>query len=124
MIRAGHGYSSSKKLCVVQPSWPAVGAEADLVHADVEDRRLGCRPHLVEEEPQLPAAGAERDGVGELHVPREGTARGGQPPEWGVPQRSTGNGRCGTPHSILIGIVRRLTTTLITSTVVRRRTAR
>ena len=32
--------------------------------------------------------------------------------QWGVPQRSTGNNRCGTPHSMLTAGVRRLTTML------------
>ena len=57
----------------------AVAAEADLVDADVEHGRRRRRPHLVEEEPQLPPARAERDGVDELH-PGEGTGPSGAPP--------------------------------------------
>ena len=53
----------------------AVGAEADLVGADVEHGRRGRRAQLVEEEPELPPARAERDGVDELH-PGEGTGHG------------------------------------------------
>ena len=49
-------------------------AEADLVGADVEHRGRRGRAHLVEEEPQLPAARPERDGIDEIH-PREGTGR-------------------------------------------------
>ena len=42
-------------------------AEAELVGSDVENRRVRVRSQLVEEQLQLPPAGAERDGIGEPH---------------------------------------------------------
>ena len=41
--------------------------EAELVGSDVEHRRRGRRPQLVEKEPQLSLSRAQRDGVGEPH---------------------------------------------------------
>ena len=67
----------------------------------------------------------ERAGSGDNCVEQDvkaGVGHAGGRDQWGVPRRSTGNDRCGTPHPMSIAIGRRLTTMLFGSNGVRRRT--
>jgi hypothetical protein len=52
-----------------------VRAETDLVHAHVEHGGLRRRRHLLEEEPELSPARAERDGIDDPHGRKFGARR-------------------------------------------------
>jgi len=65
---AGPGVALLEEVVRGAPAVPTRLAERDLVDADVEDRGGRVRPHLVEEERQLPPPRTDRDRVGEAHV--------------------------------------------------------
>ena len=62
-----------------QPDWPPSTPKPTSSAPTSSTVVAARRPHLVEEEPELPPARAERDGVDEPH-PGEGTGQGGAPP--------------------------------------------
>ena len=70
--------------------------EAELVGPDVEHRRIGGRPQLVEKEPQLSLPRAQRDGVGEPHRV-EVSARTGSQRGLGLSQGWLDGRRCVAP---------------------------